>query len=300
MSKVVHIETIHDLHRMLGFEKPKHPMISFIDFKQLPDWDSSADHKISHGYYCIVNKKAKGGFIYGQSKFDFKEGSMIFTAPNQVVSYNEDFEILEGWGLYFHPDLLLDSPLAKNINNFNFFNYNLNEALHISEIEKKNIEDCVNKITHEYSNNIDKHSQELILHNLELLLKYCNRYYDRQFYTRTKINNDIIVRFEEQLNGYFAQENLIELGIPSVAYFAEQLTLSPNYLADVLKKYTEKSPIEFIHQKLIDKAKSLIMGTNLNISEIAYDLGFEYPSHFTKLFKKKTGVSPKEFRDAKI
>jgi len=221
---------------------------------------------------------------------------LVFMAPNQVITYSPDLQIEEGWALYFHPDLIHSSSLGKNISSYTFFNYDLNEALHISEDEKSIINDCIAKIEKEYSQNIDQHTQGLIVSNLELLLNYCSRFYGRQFYTREKVSNDVVQKFEKLLKAYFSKDTLIDVGLPDVKYFAANLSLSPNYLSDLLNKYTGKSTQEHIHLQLIEKAKVLLWSTEKSISEIAFNLGFEHPSHFNKLFKSKTGTSPSGYR----
>ena len=233
---------------------------------------------------------------YGKSYYDFNEGSLMFTAPGQVVATNAAVEIEAGWGLFFHPDLLHATTLGNSIHQYSFFHYDANEALHVSEDEKKTLKDCVDNIEREYSQNNDKHTQHLILNNIELLLNYCDRFYDRQFMTRAKVSSDVVQGFETMLINYFAQGSLIETGLPDVKYFATALNLSPNYLSDLLKRYTGKTTQEHIHLQLTDKAKTLLWGSEKSISEIAYELGFGHPSHFTRLFKSKTGKSPTEFR----
>jgi AraC family transcriptional regulator, transcriptional activator of pobA len=220
----------------------------------------------------------------------------MFTASNQVISPSPDLQIEEGWALVFHPDLLNNSALGVKINSYSFFHYDANEALHISDDEKLMLKDCVEKISKEYSQNIDKHTQTLIQNNIELLLNYCDRFYDRQFITRAKVSHDVVQKFERMLKDYFNNESLIDLGLPDVKYFASALNLSPNYLSDLLKRYTGKSTQEHTHLQLIEKAKILLWGSDKSISEIAYELGFEHPSHFTKIFKTKTGKSPTEYR----
>jgi AraC-like DNA-binding protein len=199
--------------------------------------------------------------------------------------------------LFIHPDLLHGTGLDKKMHEYNFFHYEVNEALHISEEESLVIKDCVDKIARECLLPIDRHTQHVLVSTIELLLNYCNRYYDRQFYTRAKVNSDVLQRFERLVKDYFAQDNLIEAGVPSVGYFASRLNLSTSYLSDLLQKFTGKSTVEHIHLELVEKAKSLLWGTEHTISEIAYELGFEHPSHFTKVFKAKTGKSPSEYRN---
>ncbi|KAI9431060.1 helix-turn-helix domain-containing protein [Russula earlei] len=221
----------------------------------------------------------------------------MFTAPYQVLSPDPDAKHVEGWSLYIHPDFLNASGKAHQLTRYSFFGYDTNEALHISDAEKQILETCLHNIQREISANLDKHSYNLIISNLELFFGYCSRFYDRQFLTRAMAGNDSVQQFERLLNDYFEQDTLNEAGLPDVKYFASQLHVSPNYLSDLLNKYTGKTTQEHIHLKLIDKAKSLLWGTERSISEIAYDLGFEHPSHFTKLFKARTGSSPRAFRN---
>jgi AraC-like DNA-binding protein len=205
--------------------------------------------------------------------------------------------VLEGWALFFHPDLLHAFPLGHKIHEYNFFHYEVNEALHVSDEEKHILLDVLAKIERECGQNFDRHTQGLILDNLQLLLNYCSRFYDRQFLTRAKPNADIVQRFERLLHDYFSRDSLIDAGLPDVKYFATELSLSPSYLSDLLTKHTGKTALEYIHLQMIDKAKSLLCGTAQSVSEIAYALGFEHPSHFTKIFKSKTGLSPRAFRN---
>ncbi len=295
-ERIVDIKTISGLHEMYACEKPKHPLVTVIRYSEV-----TRDHFDGELFYCtpfyaIGCKRFKGSMKYGKSWYDFDEGTLMFTAPGQVISSSPDLEIEDGWGLFFHPDLINHTELGKKILNYSFFHYSANEALHISEDESQLLKDCIKKIEREYTQNIDKHTSNVIVSNIDLLLNYCDRFYDRQFITRAKVNLDIIQQFESLLLGYFAQETLIETGLPNVKYFANRLHLSPNYLSDLLNKHTGKSTLEFIHLQLVEKAKMLLLGTNKHIAEIAYELGFEHPSHFTKIFKAKTGKSPKEFR----
>ena len=226
---------------------------------------------------------------------------MIFTAPGQVTIFEGEFptdsNTTEGWTLAFHPDLIRKSGLADKISHYSFFNYEVNEALHLSEDERLTIEDLLDKIIKEYSQNLDKHSQNLMISTIELLLDYCTRFYDRQFYTRTNLNSDIVSKFEKLLKKYYQSEKVHELGIPSVTYCAKELNLSGNYLSDLLKKETGKTAQEHIHLFIIDKAKNNLLNSTKSISIIGYDLGFEYPQHFSNLFKSKTGFSPSEYRN---
>jgi AraC family transcriptional activator of pobA len=296
-TSFVDISAIKDLHKLYGQAPPKHPLVSFlpldkINRENIPEKDTA----FRLGFYAVYLKQLKGSMGYGRSHYDFDQGTLVFTAPGQVVTTKRHLSFDEGWGLFFHPDLLYRTELGKKIHQYSFFHYDANESLHLSWEEKKILRNCAENIQFEYSQNIDRHSQELIVNNIELLLNYCNRFYDRQFFTRAKVNQDLVQQFERQLLDYFSQDSLINAGLPDVKYFASQLNLSPDYLSDLLKRYTGKTTLEHIHLQLVDRAKSLLWGTGKSISEIAFDLGFEHPSHFTKIFKNKVGLAPKEFR----
>lgn len=293
----IDIETISDLHDLVHYPRPRHPLVSVIDHTDFYARRPKDDRLYRFGFYTISCKRFEGLLYYGKSQYDFNEGSLLFTAPGQVIGPGPNVKVDEGWALFFHPDLLHGTSLDRKMHQYTFFHYEVNEALHISEEEDKLIRDCVGKIAREYTQSIDKHTQSVIVSNIELLLNYCNRFYDRQFYTRGKVNSDVVQRFERLLKDYFNQSTLIEAGIPTVTYFASKLNLSPNYLSDLLQKSTGKSTVEHIHLELVSKAKSLLWGTEHSISEIAYELGFEHPSHFTKIFKAKTGKSPSEYRN---
>jgi AraC-like DNA-binding protein len=290
------IESIGELHDLVQYSRPRHPLISVIDHEDFYARRPKGKGLYRFGFYTISCKKFEGLLYYGKSHYDFSEGSLLFTAPGQIIGAGPDIKVDEGWALFIHPDLLHGTSLGGKMDQYTFFHYEVNEALHISEEESVIIKDCVDKIAREYRQSIDKHTQNVIVSNIELLLNYCNRFYDRQFYTRTKVNADVVQRFEKLLKDYFGQGNLTETGLPPVTYFASQLHLSANYLSDLLQKFTGKSTMEHIHLELVEKAKSLLWGTENSISEIAYELGFEYPSHFTKVFKAKTGKSPSEYR----
>ena len=294
----VDINSISELHDFYGYAKPLNPLISIIDLTKV-DRSKRKKGQIFYriGLFTIACKKIKGELKYGRTTYDFSEGSLVLTAPYQVLSPDPDIEVLEGWGLYIHPDFLNTSERGRKLKDLSFFGYDTNEALHISDVEKKILEECLHNIQREISMNLDKHSFQLILSNLELFFSYCTRFYDRQFLTRTHVSNDVLQKFERLLTDYFAQETLIDAGLPGVKYFASHLNLSTNYLSDLLNKHTGKTTQEYIHLKLIEKAKSLLWSSEKSISEIAYVLGFGHASHFTKLFKSRTGISPKEFRN---
>ena len=291
----IDIKSISQLHDFFRYEKPLHPLITVVDLSKVDRSHRKPGASYRLNLYSIACKKIEGSFKYGRTSYDFSEGSLMFTAPHQVLSPGIENKV-EGWAVYVHPDFLHASIKGQKLTQYSYFGYDTHECLHISEAEKNVLEDCLQNIEKEISMNLDNHSHHLILSNLELLLSYCARFYDRQFLTRMKASNDVVEKFERVLTEYFAQNTLVELGMPDVKYFASQLNLSANYLSDLLSKYTGKSTQEHVHLKLIDKAKSMLWSTENPISSIAYDLGFEHPSHFTKLFKSKTGYSPKEYR----
>jgi AraC-like DNA-binding protein len=295
---IVEIESITDMHDLVHFPRPRHPLVSVIDHAKFYALRPEPGILYRLGFYMLSCKKFEGLLYYGKGQYDFTNGSMLFTAPGQVIgtSTEPEVKVEEGWALFFHPDLLYGTALGKKMHEYSYFQYEVNEALHVSEEESTILRECVDNIAREYMQSIDKHTQGLMVSNIELLLNYCSRFYDRQFYTRAKVNSDVVQRFESLLKEYFNQDSLIEAGLPPVTYFAAKLNLSPTYLSDLLQKFTGKSTIEHIHLELVEKAKSLLWGTGHSISEIAYELGFEHPSHFTKIFKAKTGKSPSEYR----
>ena len=292
----IDLESISDLHALVHYPPPRHPLISVVDHCDFYRMRPMEKALYRFGFYTISCKRYEGLLYYGKSQYDFKEGSLLFTAPWQVIGTGPDVTVDEGWALFIHPDLLHGTSLGMKMHEYSFFQYEVNEALHVSEEEKQLLKDCVDKIVREYSQNIDKHTQNLIVSNIELLLNYCNRFYDRQFYTRAKVNADVIQRFERLVKEYFSQPGLIEAGLPPVSYFASRLNLSAGYLSDLLQKFTGKTTQEHIHLELVERAKSMLWSTEKSISEIAYELGFEHPSHFAKLFKAKTGKTASEFR----
>ena len=302
MKEIIKLNTISETHHFLGLDKPKHPLISVLRIGDL-----IKDFKVDNVKYALnlyqISLKDNCPFTlvnYGRNSYDYQEGTMVFTAPNQVLEFTKEAvaEVDKGWTLVFHPDLIRKSELGKKIENYSFFAYASNEALHLSDEERKTVTEIVEKIEKEFSNNIDAHSQTLIISNLELLLNYCLRFYDRQFFTRTNLNQDITSQFEQLLKDYYKQEKQLELGIPSVQYCGEAMNISPKYLSDLLRKETGQSTQDHIHQYIIEKAKNRLLNSNESASEIAYDLGFEYPQYFSKIFKKKTTMSPNEFRQS--
>ncbi len=276
--------------------KTLHPLINLVDLN-LSDPIPRTRFRLE--FYAIVIKETNCGDLrYGNQYYDYSDGTVVFLGPGQVISNEPEGEMHQPYGkaLIFHPDLLKGTSLGKHIQEYSFFSYQSFEALHLSDKEKETLKICFDNISAEINQNIDIHSKKLIVANLELLLKYCTRFYDRQFITREHVNHGIIEQFEQKLNAYFLGEHLKTDGIPSVAFFAEQLHLSANYFGDLIKKETGKTALEYIQIKLIDTAKERIFDTTKSISEISYELGFKYPQHFTRLFKQKVGLSPLEYR----
>ncbi|SEJ40512.1 transcriptional regulator, AraC family [Dyadobacter koreensis] len=290
------IDSISELHDFFRHEKPLHPLISVVDLEKVDRSHRRPGVSYRLNLYSIACKVIEGEFKYGRTSYDFSEGTLMFTAPDQILNPGLENKV-KGWGIYIHPDFFKASNKGSILTGHTFFGYDIHEALHISETEKIVLEDCARNIRKEISINLDRHSYNIILTNLELALSYCARFYDRQFLTRGKSSSDLLEKFERMLTDYFSQTSPIESGIPDIGYFADRLNLSPNYLSDLLKRYTGKSTYEHIQIKLVDKAKTLLWSTENSISEIAYDLGFEHPSHFTKVFKNRTGFSPRDFRN---
>jgi AraC-like DNA-binding protein len=293
------VKTIGELHKIAGFEKPKHPLVTIIDYSKVDVSNGPESGSFICSFYS-VNFKKHCAFIYGRQTFDHEEGTLLCTAPEQLITFDRKKETgsTEGWGLYFHPELIRNTALSKKINEYSFFSYSENEALHLSEQEKQILLSILKQMENEYNTNIDHYSHDLIISNIELLLNYCRRFYGRQFITRTNQNKDVIVRFEEFIRDYFNSDKLKNEGIPTVKHCAEAMNLSPNYFSDMLKSETGKNTQEHIHYYLLEKAKTLLLGSGKTINEIAYELGFEYSQSFSKFFKKKVGVTPTEFRVA--
>lgn len=303
MTDILTISSISQFHELLALPSPVHPLISLVeenDAMKKPEMsDELFEVRFTTDLYAIMFKdKISGSIGYGRNSYDYQEGTLIFSSPGQVFTSpsRQDVEHKQGWTLLVHPDLFARSTLGAKIGSYSYFSYAINEALHLSEKEQKFVYEVVRKIQEEYSQNIDQHSQNLILSNLELLLNYCLRFYDRQFYTRTNLHQDIVIDFERKLKAYFDSEQVLENGVPATGYFGTQLNLSGNYLSDLLKKETGKSTKEHIDTFVVNRAKHILLNSNRSISEIAYGLGYEYPQSFTRLFKRKTGVSPLEFR----
>lgn len=291
------VETIYELHEISGFKKPHHPLITVIDYSTVDISRGPKSGSFCCGFYS-VNYKSNCTFSYGRQPFDHKEGSLLCTAPGQIITYHEQDNNIatEGVGLFFHPELLRRSELGNKINDYGFFKYSENEALHLSDGEKNTLFALIKQIEQEYNTNIDGFSHKIIISNIELLLNYCQRFYNRQFLTRTNYNKDIIAAFENFIVDYINSTKIKEHGLPTVNFCAEAMHLSPNYFSDLLRTETGKNAQEHIHYFILEKAKDLLLGSTLNVNEIAFELGFEYPQNFSKLFKKKMGVSPLQYR----
>lgn len=299
-SKSIHtFNTISEFHKMSGLPKPEHPLVSLVDYGLV---EYQADEKeiswVQHFYTIGLKRNIQGKFRYGQQQYDFDEGLLSFVSAGQVVHLTvEKPEVRPtGFLLIIHPDFIWNTSLAKTIKQYDFFGYAVNEALFLSEKEETLVTDIFLNIQKEYHSNIDKFSQNIIISQIELLLNYCERFYQRQFITRKKSSHQILEKLETQLEDYFNNHNLVEKGLPTAQNIASSLNVSPNYLGSLLKTLTGQTTQQHIHEKLIEKAKEKLSTTNLSVSEIAYELGFEHPQSFSKLFKTKTNQSPLEFR----
>lgn len=298
MKELLNMETTEDYNVRVGY-KALHPLISLIDLSSTKYRPGARANALRFGFYAIFLKQGKDCTLkYGRNNYDYQEGTLVFIGPGQVVDISSDGPDYQPSGtvLLFHPDLLLGTSLAQKIKQYSFFSYEVFEALHLSERERLVVMDCFHKIEFELQQGVDKHSKNLIVSNIELFLGYCMRFYDRQFITRDHQNQGLLERFEHLLDAYFKSDKPQTLGTPSVSFFAEQFHLSTNYFGDVVKKETGKSALENIQTKLIEEAKERVFDVNKSVSEIAYELGFKYPQHFSRLFKQKVGYSPNEFR----
>lgn len=302
MSETITIRSISEIHALMGYEEPLHPLITVLDYAKIPcmkDLPFMAENpRFAIELYSISLKKSSAKLLYGRRYVDFQEGTLMCMSPNQVVVptwYGHEVES-EGMGLFFHPDLIRKSPLGARIHEYSFFAYDADEALHLSAREKQTVFDLFAQIRAEYSMNLDAYSQDVIVANIELLLNYCKRFYGRQFLTRSAGHKDTVAQFEQWLTQYMNSEQLAQQGIPSVKDCAEQVHLSPNYLSDLLRKETGKTTQEHVHFQLLEQAKNRLLSSSQTVSEIAYQLGFEYPQHFSKFFKNKLGVSPSQYR----
>lgn len=296
MDNMLRFNTISE-YNSFNNNETKHPLVSIVDLSKAAPRQGS---KMYFGFYIIFLKDVKcGDLVYGRNTYDYQEGTLVFMAPGQVAGVNSNGEYYQpkGFVLAFHADLIHGTSLGKHIQDYNFFTYQSNEALHLSDKEKSIVLDSFSKIDYELDRSIDKHSKRLMVANIELFLDYCVRFYDRQFITRDNVHQGIIERFEKLLNDYFGSEKPQTVGLPSVAFCADELNLSPNYFGDLVKKETGKTAQEYIQFKLIDIAKEKIFDGEKTVNQVAYELGFKYPQHFARLFKKRVGQTPHAYRN---
>ncbi|QQL49835.1 helix-turn-helix domain-containing protein [Mucilaginibacter ginkgonis] len=294
MEQIKRFDTVSQ-YNAFNKNETKHPLVSIVDFSKA---DPRSGSQMYFGVYTVILKDVVCGDLrYGKNTYDYQEGTLVFIAPGQVagVNNNETFQP-KGYALTFHPDLLLGTSLAKQMRDYGFFGYQSNEALHISERERNTVLDCFDKINDELERGVDKHSKKLIVANIELFLNYCMRFYDRQFILRDHVNRGILERFENLLNNYFESDKPAIIGLPSIAWCAGQLNLSANYFGDLVKKETGKTAQEYVQAKLIETAKEKIFDGSKTINQVAYELGFKYPQHFSRIFKQKVGQTPAEYR----
>lgn len=292
--EIVKTDTIEQFNRFFGFET-RHPLVGIVHFDRS---ENQPDHRIHYGFYALFLKKTTGCIInYGKTVYDFDDETVVCFAPGQTVGIHrlEDGPVPEAVGLLFHPDFLHRTPLEQKMKQYSFFSYASNEALHLSAEERAILQDYMEKIERELQHPIDKFSKSLIVSNIEVLLNYCMRFYERQFITREELNNDVLVRFEQLLDEYLDSGTALREGLPTVKYFADKVCLSPNYFGDLVKSETGKSAQEYIRLKMVNVAKSTLLDPRMNTKQIAEMLGFQYPQHFVRFFKKQTGCTPKEY-----
>lgn len=304
MAQIKRFSRISAYHKFANISAPQHPLISLVDYSKVNYPEEAKEFNLVQDYYTIgLKRNVPYKIYYGQQEYDFDEGLMTFVSPNQMISLKDNPNLNKdsglkpsGWLLFIHPDFIWNTSLARTINSCDFFGYSINEALFLSEREELMMVDILKKIEHEYQTNLDKFSQKIIISQIELLLNYAERFYERQFITRNKPTHLLLEKVDLLLSSYFKSNNLTETGLPTVEYISKELNISSNYLSSSLKSLTGMSTQQHIHIKLIEKAKEQLSTSQLSISEIAYNLGFEYPSSFNKLFKRKTDMSPLEFR----
>lgn len=300
MKTILHLKSISDLYKLFNLGHSHHPLVAVLDFSKVSE-HSNEHVKIITDFYSIMFKNyCKNTLKYGRKHIDFQDGSLICIAPNQVIEVDNEIEIKDnrvGWGVFFHPDLIRSFTLGNSIKNYNFFSYEISESLHLSEKEKNILIECVDKIESELKENIDTHSQHIIISYIELLLNYCARFYGRQLITRSQSNKNIVSQIEQIILSHFSDLPSNEIGLLTVKYLAEKVHLSSSYLSDLLKKETGRNAQDHIHYYLLEEAKNRLVHSDSSINEIAYALGFEYPQYFNKLFKQKIGRTPLEFRN---
>lgn len=296
MDGIQRFNMVDEYNKTMGVET-RHPLVTVIDYSKTSHTGEYPEGH-SFGYYTVFLKDVKcGDMKYGRNYYDYQEGTLVFLAPDQIVRIENRLpHPSKGWALMFHPDLIRGTALGRAMKEYTFFSYDVFEALHLSEEERRTVIECFHNIEAELNHSIDNHSQRLIASNIELFLNYCIRFYERQFITRKQVNSDVLSRFENLLNDYFKSDLPQKQGLPSVRYCADKLNLSANYLGDLLKKETGKSTQEHVQLRLIGVAKEKMFEKQKSVSQIAYELGFEYPQYFSRLFKKRTGMTPNEYR----
>lgn len=295
MDGIIKLDSVDRYNKLFGLET-RHPLVSVVDLSKATKWPMRSS--FNYGIYALFLKDVKcGNIIYGRQYYDYQDGTVVCFAPGQVTDIEMDPNVRPAaHGLLFHPDLIRGTALGQEIRRYTFFSYETNEALHLSEQERQTVMDCLGKIEAELEHAIDKHSRRLITANIGLLLDYCMRFYERQFTTRSEVNKDIVIRFEQLLNEYFDGDTPQQEGLPSVKYFADKVCLSPNYFGDMIRRQTGQTASEYIQNKLVDRAKEALLSSGKTMSQIAYDLGFQYPQHFSRMFKRIAGCTPNEFR----
>ena len=295
MEEIVKLESVAQYNQLRGVET-LHPLVTMLDLAKAKPMPAA---KFNFGLYAVYLKEIKCGELkYGRRHYDYQEGTLVFIAPGQVLGVEPNVKTFaaKGWALLFHPDLIRGTSLGKHIQDYSFFSYEVNEALHLSERERQIVMDCFSKIQYELQHAVDKHSKTLIASNIELFLNYCTRFYDRQFITRDNVHRGIIEKFESLLHDYFSTDKPQTEGLPTVTWCAGELHLSSNYFGDLVKKETGKTAQEYIQAKVMNLAKERILDSAKSVSEVAYELGFKYPQHFTRLFKQHNGITPNAYR----
>ena len=295
MDGIIKLDSVDRYNKLFGLET-RHPLVSVVDLSKATKWPMRSS--FNYGIYALFLKDVKcGNIIYGRQYYDYQDGTVVCFAPGQVTDIEMDPNVRPAaHGLLFHPDLIRGTALGQEIRRYTFFSYETNEALHLSEQERQTVMDCLGKIEAELEHAIDKHSRRLITANIGLLLDYCMRFYERQFTTRSEVNKDIVIRFEQLLDEYFDGDTPQQEGLPSVKYFADKVCLSPNYFGDMIRRQTGQTASEYIQNKLVDRAKEAVLSSGKTMSQIAYDLWFQYPQHFSRMFKRIAGCTPNEFR----
>jgi AraC-like DNA-binding protein len=299
---IIHSNSIAEIRTIFGFGSSTHPLITILDTEKIAYGEETVGQRFSSDLYCIALKDSSCGIDYGRNSYDFDDGVLIFTAPKQIITVKKPQALnqVKGWMLYFHPDLIRNTALGSKIDEYNFFNYEVNEALHLSENEQQTLNQIVQLIQGEIQERIDNHSQEVLVSNIELLLNYSKRFYERQFNTRSASNLDVVSKVESLLKNYYSENKLIEQGQPTIQFLADHCHLSASYLSDLLSKNTGRSAKDHINDFLVEKAKHLLLSSGDSIGGVAYSLGFNYPHYFGRLFKQKTGITPQEYRQLNL